>query len=123
MHAEQQATPDVETPAPLRMHVRPRPTTNAQTKPQPAFAVVLHNDPVNRFEWVVGVLKKVLRCGGPRAFWLVLRTHVTGRAVIWSGSREVAEFKVEQIHAAGADPAKMSSGAQPLSASIEAMPA
>src|SRR5439155_13124729 len=83
-----------------------RPATDSKPKLRPPHAVVLHNDPINRFEYVVGVLRKVLRCGGGRAFWLTLKAHTTGRSIIWSGSLEVAELKAEQIRGCGPDPRK-----------------
>lgn len=104
----------------MRMKVRPRPANKPQTKHPPQYAVVLHNDPINRFEWVIGVLTRVLRCGGMRAFWLTLKTHTRGRSVVWAGALEVAEFKAEQIRDAGPDPTK--TDAKPLSVSIEPLP-
>ena len=111
----------VDTP-PIRVRVGVKPRRKAEPKKQPPYAVVLHNDPINRFEWVIGVLRKVLRCGGSRAFWLVLKTHVSGRGTVWSGSLEVAEFKAEQIRAFGPDPAKATAGAKPLFVTVELLP-
>jgi ATP-dependent Clp protease adaptor protein ClpS len=85
----------------------------------PPYAVVLHNDNVNGFDYVVGVLRKVFRYGTARAFWLTLRTHVAGRCVVWTGSLEVAEFKADQICSLGPDPRKRSFGARPLRTSVE----
>jgi ATP-dependent Clp protease adaptor protein ClpS len=107
---------------PIRVRVGVKPRHEAEPKKQPPYAVVLHNDPINRFEWVIGVLCTVLRCGGSRAFWLVLKTHVSGRGPVWSGSLEVAEFKAEQIRAFGPDPAKATAGAKPLFVTVEPMP-
>ncbi|MDB5324986.1 MAG: clpS 2 [Phycisphaerales bacterium] len=108
----------VELP-PMRVRVRPTPKPLANTKKLPPYAVVLHNDSINRFEWVIGVMRTVLRCGQSRAFWLVLKTHVGGRGVVWSGSLEVAELKAEQIHAAGPDPLRIARGAKPLRVAVE----
>lgn len=114
-------TPPAE-PLPLRVRATLSPRTSSQTKKQPPYAVVLHNDPINRFEWVIGVLIKVLRCGGGRAFWLVLKTHVGGRGSVWSGSLEVAELKAEQIRGEGPDPRKVAAGARPLKVTVEQLP-
>jgi ATP-dependent Clp protease adaptor protein ClpS len=99
-----------------------KPKTVPKPKLQPPHAVILHNDDVNRFEWVVGILIKVLRCGGPRAVWLTMRAHLAGRCVVWTGSLEVAEFKADQLRSCGADPTKKASGALPLRVTIEALP-
>ena len=111
-----------ETLPPLRVRVRPTPRTQNEPKTQPPYAVILHNDSVNGFDWVVGVMRSVIRCGPTRAFWLVLKAHVGGRGRVWSGSLEVAEFKAEQIRAAGPDPRKIEAGAKPLRISIEPLP-
>ena len=48
-------------------------------------------------EFVVEVLCKVLSCPVERAMQLMLTAHTSGRAVIWTGAREVAELKAEQV--------------------------
>ena len=121
MTATETSSPTVD-PAPIRVRVAPKSCTSPQTKNQPPYAVVLHNDDINRFEWVIGVLTAVLRCGGVKAFWLVLKAHVGGRAIVWSGTLEVAEFKAEQIRAVGPDPHKVSVCARPLQTSVEPLP-
>ena len=62
-------------PKPLPPLRRTRPDTNNKPKPQPPYAVILHNDPINGFEYVIGVLMKVLRVNGVRAFVLSARDH------------------------------------------------
>lgn len=108
--------------APARAKQKPVPRTVERPKLQPPYAVVLHNDAVNGFDFVVGVLMKVFRYGGGKAFWLTLKAHTAGRCVVWSGSLEVAELKVEQLRAAGPDPRKVDDGAKPLKATAEALP-
>lgn len=107
-------------PPPIRVRAKPQPA--AKPKKLPPYAVVLHNDNINRFEWVVGVLMKVLRVGRMRAFWLTLKAHIGGRGIVWSGSLEVAELKAEQLRSAGPDPVKRMAGARMLKVSIEALP-
>src|SRR4051812_31030072 len=80
----------------LQVRVRPK-TQDTKPKPLPLHAVVLHNDPINGFDWVVGQLMKVLRVNGTRAFWLTLKVQLAGRGIIWTGSLEVAELKADQI--------------------------
>jgi ATP-dependent Clp protease adaptor protein ClpS len=91
-------------------------------KRQPPYAVILHNDPINEMDFVVGVLKKVFHYGTARAFMLKIRAHVTGRSLVWSGMLEVAELKAEQIRACGPDPRKVHKGAQPLKVTTEVLP-
>lgn len=112
-------TPAVpEAPA----HARPAPRPQASFKPQPPVSVVLHDDPVNTIDYVVGVLMWVLRCGKSEAVELTMKAHHTGRSVIWSGTREHAELKAGQVRSCGPDPAMAHRGARPLGVTIEALP-
>ena len=45
---------------------KPAPGTDTRPKLQPPYAVILHNDPINGFDFVITVLKKVFRYGGGR---------------------------------------------------------
>src|SRR5690242_19867582 len=105
------------TKAPAR---RAEPTN--KPKVQPPYAVILHNDPVNGFDFVVGALRKVFRYTGAKAFLLTLRAHATGKCIVWSGSFEVAEFKAEQLRSCGADPRKIRAGATTLGVTLEPLP-
>jgi ATP-dependent Clp protease adapter protein ClpS len=105
-----------------RREVQTRHRPSQKTKLLPPHAVILHNDPINGFDFVIGVLRQVFGYDGGKAFWLTLRAHLTGRSVVWSGCLEVAELRAEQIAGCGPDPAKISFGAQPLRVSIEELP-
>ena len=83
---------------------------------------MLHNDDVNGFDYVIGVLRKVFNYGSVQAFRLTHTAHVSGRSVVWSGSLEVAELKADQIRSCGADPNTVARGALPLRVSIEPLP-
>src|SRR5262245_62470829 len=106
---------------PVEPIVRPRRMAEEQSraKRQPAYAVVLHNDDINGFDYVIGVLRKVFHYARLKAFWLTFAAHVGGRSTVWSGSLEVAELKADQIRSCGPDPAQRSRGALPLRVSIE----
>jgi len=120
MPATRKVEQEVQSPTPAL----PKKRTTAAPKPKllPPHAVILHNDAVNGFDFAVEVLRKVFHYGGAKAFWLTLRAHVGGRSVIWSGSKEVAELKADQVRGCGPDPRKASAGARPLRTSIEPMP-
>ena len=104
--------------------VRPATTPRERTevKRQPPYAVLLHNDDINGFDYVVGVLRKVFGYGRLRAFWLTMKAHVGGRVAVWSGSLEVAELKADQLRSCGPDPNMRSRGALPLRVSVEPLP-
>ncbi len=88
---------------------------------QPPYGVVLHNDDVNGFDWVIKVLRKVFGFGYWKAFRLTMQAHNGGQAVVWSGSLEVAELRAEQMVSCGPDPAMVHRGARPLRVTLEPM--
>jgi ATP-dependent Clp protease adaptor protein ClpS len=74
-----------------------QPREEQRTRRIPPYNVILHNDDHHSQEFVTEVLCKVLGCAPERAYQLMMEAHTTGRAVIWTGSREVAELKAEQV--------------------------
>jgi ATP-dependent Clp protease adaptor protein ClpS len=112
---------EVADPPPERSATKP----DDRTKPkrQPPYAVILHNDDVNGFGFVVGVLRKVFNYGLQKAMMLTARAHFSGRSVVWSGVLEVAELKADQIRSCGPDPEAKSNGALSLRVSLEPLPA
>jgi len=77
--------------------IKPRPKRKKQTRRVPPYNVILENDDHHSAEWVVEVLQKALGYAQERAYRLMMLAHTTGRAVIWTGPKEVAELKAEQI--------------------------
>jgi ATP-dependent Clp protease adaptor protein ClpS len=112
--------PDEVLPHPT---VRPKPTPRekTETKRQPPYAVVLHNDDMNTFGFVVQTLRKVFNYGRMKAWWITFKAHVGGRSHVWSGSLEVAELKAEQVRSCGPDP-NGKQGALPLTVTVEPLP-
>jgi ATP-dependent Clp protease adaptor protein ClpS len=76
---------------------RTRPSDKSQTRRIPPYHVVLANDDQHTIEFVIDVLRKVLGAPMERAVQLTMEAHTSGRAVIWTGPKEVAELKVEQV--------------------------
>lgn len=74
------------------------PEEEIRTRRIPPYNVILLNDDHHSMEFVIETLCKVLGCAVERAFQLMLEAHTSGRAIIWTGSKEVAELKAEQIH-------------------------
>lgn len=77
---------------------KPKSREDTRTRRLPPYNVVLENDDYHSFEFVVDVLRKVLACTEERAFLLTRQAHTSGRAIIWTGPKEVAELKLEQVH-------------------------
>jgi ATP-dependent Clp protease adaptor protein ClpS len=70
---------------------------DTRTRRVPPYHVILENDDHHSMEFVVEVLCKALGCAAERAVQFMLEAHNSGRAVVWTASREVAELKAEQI--------------------------
>lgn len=98
--------------------VRPRTMPRNNTRLLPPYHVILENDDYHSFEFVINVLRKVFGVPEQKALEFAMEAHKRGRAVVWTGAKEVAELKVEQIHSFAeirADGAKLG----PLGAIIE----
>jgi len=76
---------------------RPKEQTDKRTRRIPPYNVILENDDYHSFGFVMEVLQKALGCNQQRAFLLTEEAHTKGRAIVWTGSKEVAELKLEQI--------------------------
>ena len=76
---------------------RPKTQETTQTRRLPPYHVILENDDHHSIEFVVEVLRKALGYVTERAMQLTMQAHHSGRAVVWTGPKEVAELKVDQI--------------------------
>jgi ATP-dependent Clp protease adaptor protein ClpS len=79
--------------------VRPRslPETDDQVRLLPPYHVILENDDHHTFEFVIDVLRKVFRFTEQVATLHAMEAHTKGRAIVWTGAKEVAELRVEQM--------------------------
>jgi len=107
------------TKAPAREEID---ETQGEWEPQPPYAVILHNDPVNTIDFVIGVLQKVFGYALEKAFLLTVEAHETGRSIVWTGSLEIAELHAERIQACGPDPDRRDAGARRLGVTVEPLP-
>ena len=80
--------------------VRPRAKPSGKTKSRllPPYHVIIENDDFHTFDFVISVLRKVFGVTEERAFEFAMQAHKTGRAIVWTGSKEVAELRLDQIH-------------------------
>ena len=76
---------------------RALPRDDTRTRRVPPYNVILENDAFHSQEFVVEVLCKALGVAVERAYQFMMEAHTTGRAIVWTGPREVAELKAEQI--------------------------
>ena len=82
--------------------VRPKP--ESKVKLQPPYHVILLDDQDHTYEYVIEMLGKLFGHDMPTAFRMAQEVDRTGRAVVFTGALEKAEFKRDQIHGYGADP-------------------
>jgi ATP-dependent Clp protease adaptor protein ClpS len=62
--------------------------------------VIIHNDDVTPFDFVMSVLSGVFHLSGQRAYAVTLRAHVTGSAYVVTLPYEEAKYRVGQAHGA-----------------------
>jgi ATP-dependent Clp protease adaptor protein ClpS len=102
--------------------VEPEVTTEPETRRLPPFNVVILNDEEHTFPYVIELLIKIFRHPLPRAKELTWRIHTTGRAIVYTTHKELAELKRDQVLAYGADP-RLSTSRGPLRCYVEPAPA
>lgn len=98
--------------------VRPKAKPRQKTRRLPPYHVILENDDYHTFDFVISVLRKVFGVTEQQAVEFAVEAHTTGRSIVWTGSKELAELKVDQISSFSeirADGAKLG----PLGAIIE----
>ena len=71
--------------------------TSTELEHEPAWHVVVLNDPVNLMNYVVMVFRKVLGYDESKATKHMLEVHEEGRSVVWTGNRERAESIAYQL--------------------------
>jgi ATP-dependent Clp protease adaptor protein ClpS len=70
-------------------------------RPDVPWVVIVWNDPVNTFAYVIFVFQKLFGYSRTKASRLTNQVHYEGKAVVASGSREKCEADVARLHAHG----------------------
>jgi ATP-dependent Clp protease adaptor protein ClpS len=70
-------------------------------RPDVPWVVLVWNDPVNTFDYVIFVFQKLFGFSRAKAKRLTDQVHFEGKAVVANGSRESCESYVAQLHAYG----------------------
>jgi ATP-dependent Clp protease adaptor protein ClpS len=100
---------------------KPAPGTKSNPK-QPPYAVIVENDDLHTFEYVIEGLQKVCGYSRQKAWLLAVEIDSRGRAIVWSGTKELAELKCEQIRGLGPDFFAPKPVTFPLGVYIEPLP-
>jgi ATP-dependent Clp protease adaptor protein ClpS len=98
-----------------------RPAPN-KPRPLPPHAVVVLNDDLHTFEYVIETFQKVFGYPTEKCFLLAKQIHEQGRGIVWSGTKELAELKRDQIRGAGPDVYASRKVEFPLGVEIEPLP-
>jgi ATP-dependent Clp protease adaptor protein ClpS len=86
--------------------VAPKRRTKEQTNTQrqPPYNVIILNDEEHTFDYVIELLCKIFNHALTTSEALTWAIHLTGRAVVYTTHRELAELKCDQVRAYGPDP-------------------
>jgi len=76
-----------------------QPEVETSTKLAPPWNVIVHNDPITLMSYVTMVLQRLFGYDHAKAHQLMMTVHTRGRAIVWTGARERAEFYVQRLHA------------------------
>jgi len=104
-------------------HTTPEHQTDPTTKTrrQPPYHVIILNDEEHTFEYVIELLVKIFGHPLTLAETLTWRVHNTGRAIVMTTHKELAELKCDQVLSYGPDP-RMSISKGPIGCYIEPAP-
>ena len=80
---------------------KPAPVT--RTKRQPQYIVIVLNDDLHTFEYVIDALCRVCGHSLEDAYQLAIEIDANGQAALWKGAMEIAELKRDQIIGFGSD--------------------
>lgn len=101
----------------------PKSATDARdkTRRQPPYHVIILNDEEHSFDYVIELLTKLFNHSLTTAETLTWRIHNSGRAIVMTTHRELAELKCDQVLSYGPDP-RMSTSKGPIGCYIEPAP-
>ena len=117
----QNATVAVESLPQPKQRRRKQPA-DAKPKVQPPYAVIVFNDDLHSFEYVIETFTKVFGYPPEKSYSLAEQIHTAGRGIVWSGVLEVAELKRDQLRSAGPDFYADQKVDFPLNVTIEPLP-
>ena len=95
--------------------------TDKRTKRLPPYNVIILNDEEHTFDYVIELLVKTFAHSLDRAKALTWKIHSSGRAIVYTTHKELAELKRDQVIAQGRDP-RMAVSKGPLGCYIEPAP-
>ena len=93
-------------PGPLVAPMPGRPRTQVITEPElePPYHVILHDDDVHTYDYVIEMLSVIFGHDEMLAYKMAREVDQSGRVIVVTCHKELAELRVEQIESYGADP-------------------
>jgi ATP-dependent Clp protease adaptor protein ClpS len=80
-----------------RMNIETEPETVTRHRLLPPYHVLIENDDDHSQVFVVAVIRKVFGYEEAKAIELMHTAELAGEAVVWTGSKEVAELRLDQV--------------------------
>lgn len=77
------------------------PSVDQEQSLDTTWKVVVWNDPVNLFDYVIFVLRKLFDHTEDKAYDLTFQVHTRGRAIVNDGPRERSEMDCYRLHQYG----------------------
>lgn len=97
------AESEEKSPTAVQPKAAKRERSERRHKPMPLWHVILLDDNDHTHEYVVEMLKCVFAHPEPLGYRMAQEVDTTGRVIVFTSHRELAELKREQIHAYGLD--------------------
>jgi ATP-dependent Clp protease adaptor protein ClpS len=82
-------------PAPA---IAPESVTDEATELAPQWRVILHDDPITTFEFVVDVLRQIFEKPQSEAWRITREAHTSGSALVTTTTYEEAVSRCDQAH-------------------------
>lgn len=95
-------------------------TAPPELKPEiePPYHVILHDDDTHSYEYVINMLHAIFGYEFEKGYQMACEVDESGRVIVATCHKELAELRVEQIHEFGADPS-MKESQGPMKATME----
>ena len=111
----------VDTVAAVSVLPKYRQKKKDKPKKEPRFHVILWNDDVHTYEYVIIMLYTIFGYPAEKGFQLAREVDTRGKAIIFTSSLEQAELKRDQVLGFGPDPLVAESRG-PIVATLEKAP-
>ena len=110
-----------EAPPEKETRRKQRTQTSEKTRRQPNWHVIIWNDEVHTYEYVIELLVMIFGHSPEKAYQITLEVDKSGKGIAWTCHQELAELKRDQVLSYGAD-WRMQESKGPIRATIEPAP-